>query len=177
MPSSPPGLHGGFAVPDVARRQIDKYGIGNGVRSSSPRASRQLPNAVGWIASNFDASQSAESGKIGIMAVVFLAASFVFVTAGAILITVAQRRIPIQQAKHTRGRKVVGGQKHYLPLRINHAGVMPIIFASSLMISVLDWVDEHRATQGGLRLRISATNFLAENFQIGMYSTWSSRSP
>ncbi len=56
------------------------------------------------------------------------------IRAGAILITVAQRRIPIQQAKHTRGRKVFGGQKHYLPLRINHAGVMPIIFASSLMI-------------------------------------------
>ena len=153
--------------------QIDKYGIGNGVSVIlTAGILAQLPNAVGWIASNFDASQSAESGKIGIMAVVFLAASFVFVTAGAILITVAQRRIPIQQAKHTRGRKVVGGQKHYLPLRINHAGVMPIIFASSLMIfpsSIFGWMNT-RATQGGSPdWWISATNFLAENFQIGMY--------
>ena len=53
---------------------------------------------------------------------------------GAILITVAQRRIPIQQAKHTRGRKTYGGARHYLPLRVNHAGVMPIIFGSSLLI-------------------------------------------
>jgi preprotein translocase subunit SecY len=48
--------------------------------------------------------------------------------------TVAQRRIPVQQAKHTRGRRVFGGQKSFLPLRINHGGVMPIIFASSLMV-------------------------------------------
>ncbi|HMN39361.1 MAG TPA: SecY family transport protein, partial [Phycisphaerales bacterium] len=48
--------------------------------------------------------------------------------------TVAQRRVPIQQAKHTRGRKVFGGQRSYLPLRVNHGGVMPVIFASSLMI-------------------------------------------
>ena len=65
---------------------------------------------------------------------VFLILAFVGVTAGAIIITVAQRRIPIQQAKHTRGRRTFGGQRHYLPLRVNHAGVMPIIFASSLMI-------------------------------------------
>src|SRR5690606_31558244 len=39
-----------------------------------------------------------------------------------------------QQAKHTRGRRVYGGQRSYLPLRVNHGGVMPIIFASSLMI-------------------------------------------
>jgi preprotein translocase subunit SecY len=53
---------------------------------------------------------------------------------GAIAITQAQRRIPIQQAKHTRGRKVYGGTKQFLPLRVNHGGVMPIIFAQSLML-------------------------------------------
>ena len=58
----------------------------------------------------------------------------IVVVAGAIVITQGQRRIPIQQAKHTRGRRVYGGQKAYLPLRVNHGGVMPIIFASSLMI-------------------------------------------
>ena len=152
--------------------QIDKYGIGNGVSVIlTAGILAQLPNAIGWIASNFDASQSAEGGRIGVLAVVFLAASFIFVTAGAILITVAQRRIPIQQAKHTRGRKVVGGQRHYLPLRINHAGVMPIIFASSLMIfpsSIFGWLNT-RASQGGAEWWIATTNFLAENFQIGMY--------
>jgi preprotein translocase subunit SecY len=56
------------------------------------------------------------------------------VVAGSILITQAQRRIPIQQSKQTRGRRVYGGQRQYLPLRVNHGGVMPIIFASSLLI-------------------------------------------
>ena len=54
--------------------------------------------------------------------------------AGAILITQGQRRIPIQQAKQMRGRRMYGGARHYLPLRVNHGGVMPIIFASSLMM-------------------------------------------
>jgi len=66
--------------------------------------------------------------------IVFLIFAFVFVVAGSILITQAQRRIPIQQAKHTRGRRIYGGQKQYLPLRVNHGGVMPIIFAQSLML-------------------------------------------
>jgi len=51
-----------------------------------------------------------------------------------IYITRGQRRIPIQQAKLTRGRKVMGGARHYLPLKVNQAGVMPIIFASALFI-------------------------------------------
>jgi preprotein translocase subunit SecY len=63
-----------------------------------------------------------------------LALAFVSVVAGAILITQGQRRIPIQQAKQMRGFKMYGGQRHYLPLRVNHGGVMPIIFASSFMI-------------------------------------------
>jgi preprotein translocase subunit SecY len=66
--------------------------------------------------------------------ILFLLASFVFIIAGSILVTQAQRRIPIQQAKHTRGRRIYGGQKQYLPLRVNHGGVMPIIFAQSLII-------------------------------------------
>jgi preprotein translocase subunit SecY len=48
--------------------------------------------------------------------------------------TQAQRRIPIQSAKHVRGRKVMGGTRQFLPLRVNQSGVMPIIFASSLLM-------------------------------------------
>lgn len=59
---------------------------------------------------------------------------FMLIVAAVVLITQGQRRIPVQQAKHTRGRKVYGGQKHYMPLRVNQAGVMPVIFASSLLI-------------------------------------------
>ncbi len=56
------------------------------------------------------------------------------VVAGVVFITLGQRRIPTQSAKHVRGRRVFGGTRQYLPLRVNQAGVMPIIFASSLLM-------------------------------------------
>ncbi len=56
-----------------------------------------------------------------------------FVIMGAVLLTQAVRRIPIQYAKQVVGNKVVGGQRQYLPLKLNAAGVMPIIFAQALM--------------------------------------------
>jgi len=112
--------------------QIDKYGIGNGVSLIiAAGILTRIPAAIGDVYKDFDPGQP---GKMGYPAVFFLIAGFVLVVAGSVIMTVAQRRIPIQQAKHTRGRKVFGGQKSYLPLRINHGGVMPVIFASSLMI-------------------------------------------
>ena len=63
-----------------------------------------------------------------------LAVLFVGVVVGVVFITQGQRRIPTQSAKHVRGRRVYGGTRQYLPLRVNQAGVMPIIFASSLLL-------------------------------------------
>ena len=115
--------------------QIDAYGIGNGISLIIMAGIvTRLPAAVGEIFRNWDPSMTAEPGKIGVAKLVFLILCFVFVVAGAILITQGQRRIPIQQAKVTRGRRIYGGQRHYLPLRVNHAGVIPIIFAVSLMM-------------------------------------------
>ena len=153
--------------------QIDKYGIGNGVSIIlTAGILSRMPGAIKWIIDNFNPSQQNDDVSIGILGIVFLAAAFVFVTSGAILITVAQRRIPIQQAKHTRGRKVYGGQRHFLPLRVNHAGVMPIIFASSLMIfpsSIFGWLST-RAVQGDSpSWWVSTTNFLSTNFDFGAY--------
>jgi len=115
--------------------QIDEYGIGNGISliimagiiARMPWAMRELLKRV-------DLTMDASTGSIGPARIVFLLAAFVFVVAGAILITQAQRRIPIQQAKQMRGRRMYGGARHYLPLRVNHGGVMPIIFASSFMM-------------------------------------------
>jgi preprotein translocase subunit SecY len=56
------------------------------------------------------------------------------VVLGVVLMTKAQRRIPTQSAKHVRGRRVYGGTRQFLPLRVNQAGVMPVIFASSLLV-------------------------------------------
>ena len=60
-------------------------------------------------------------------------AMFALVTAGVVLVTQGMRRIPVQYAKRVVGRKVYGGTTQYLPLRVNAAGVMPIIFAQSIM--------------------------------------------
>ncbi len=59
---------------------------------------------------------------------------FVGVVVGVVLISQGQRRIPTQSAKHVRGRRVFGGNRQYLPMLVNQAGVMPIIFASSLLL-------------------------------------------
>lgn len=115
--------------------QIDEYGIGNGISliimagivARTPWAIYQLVKQANF---RFDAP----AGSIGPAKILFLAIAFVVVVAGAILITQGQRRIPIQQAKQMRGRRMYGGSRHYLPLRVNHGGVMPIIFASSFMM-------------------------------------------
>lgn len=109
--------------------QIDEYGIGNGVSLIIMAGIiAQMPGAVVGVI------RGVIAGQHGPGTLVFLILAFVSVVAGAILITQGQRRIPIQQAKQMRGHRMVGGARHYLPLRVNHGGVMPIIFASSLMM-------------------------------------------
>lgn len=152
--------------------QIDKYGIGNGasliitggILANMPAAIQE------GVLSNFSFSITAEGETIGPMKLAFLIASFIFVVAGTVLITQGQRRIPVQQAKHTRGRRVYGGQRSYLPLRVNHGGVMPIIFASSLLIiptMAFRWMG---GTWGrGDGWWASSVRFLGGEFQMGSY--------
>lgn len=115
--------------------QIDEYGLGNGISLIILAGIvARMPEAIMLLASNTDLSSNPRPGSMGVGKIIFLICAFLFVVAGSILITQAQRRIPIQQAKHTRGRRVYGGQRQYLPLRVNHGGVMPIIFAQSVML-------------------------------------------
>jgi preprotein translocase subunit SecY len=115
--------------------QIDEYGIGNGISLIIMAGIiARMPWAMRELYQQMDFTVGAAAGSIGPAKVLFLGIAFVFVVAGAILITQGQRRIPIQQAKQMRGRRMYGGQRHYLPLRVNHGGVMPIIFASSFMM-------------------------------------------
>jgi len=115
--------------------QIDEYGIGNGISLiiMAGIVSR-MPWAIKTVWDKAELRVDPTAGKYGPGTILFLIGSFVFVIAGAILITQGQRRIPIQQAKQMRGRRMYGGQRHYLPLRVNQGGVLPIIFASSLMM-------------------------------------------
>ncbi len=148
--------------------QIDKYGIGNGVSLIIMAGILSgMPNAVLWVVNNFEPGNPDKMGFAGLF---FLIGGFVLIVAGSVLMTVAQRRIPIQAAKHTRGRKVVGGQRSYLPLRVNHGGVMPIIFASSLMIfpSVLfGMLEQQINVDGSGGFLGTSLKWLSDQFQMG----------
>jgi preprotein translocase subunit SecY len=73
-------------------------------------------------------------GGASIIGVIVLLAVFVLIIVSIVIIGEAQRRIPVQYAKRIVGRKVYGGQSTYIPLRINQGGVIPIIFASSVLL-------------------------------------------
>ena len=117
--------------------QIDEYGIGNGISLLIMAGIvAQMPPALNGFLGNASLSLQGTSsgGNVGLEKIIMLAAMFVAVVVGVVFITLAQRRIPTQSAKHVRGRKMYGGTRQYMPLKINQAGVMPIIFAQSLLM-------------------------------------------
>ncbi len=115
--------------------QIDEYGIGNGISLLIMAGIvAAMPQALLDIRNNMTAELGGSSGAIGPDKILVLVALFVAVVFGVVFITMGQRRIQTQSAKSVRGRRVYGGTKQYLPLRMNQAGVMPIIFASSLLL-------------------------------------------
>lgn len=123
--------------------QIDEYGIGNGISllimagivARIPDATYTLLFERGSLkASVFMLGGSGTGGDVGLEKIVVLIFLFITVVVGVIAMTKAQRRIPTQSAKHVRGRRVYGGTRNFLPLRLNQSGVMPVIFASSLLI-------------------------------------------
>ncbi len=74
------------------------------------------------------------SGQVGVANLAFLAGIFVLTIYGIIKVQQAQRKIPVQYAKRVKGNKVYGGTSSFLPLRVNQAGVIPIIFAISISL-------------------------------------------
>jgi preprotein translocase subunit SecY len=115
--------------------QIDEFGIGNGISLLIMAGILASMPGAGWQLLNQASLELGGGGtKLGIEGLVLLACMFVAVVMGVVFITLGQRRIPMQSAKHVRGRRVYGGTRQYLPLKVNQAGVMPIIFASSLLM-------------------------------------------
>ena len=110
--------------------QITEYGVGNGASILIMTGIiARMPQIWHDLIFVYVPKGDTTIDRIGLMAFLFLAA-----IAATVLITQAQRRIPIQHAKHFKGRRVMQGQRNYLPLRVNTAGVMPVIFASSLLV-------------------------------------------
>ena len=106
---------------------ISEYGIGNGVSLIIfAGIVASIPSSIGQLLFTFDSS------KIPTY-IAFLVVAIVIV-AGVVFITEAERPIPVTYAKRVRGAKMYGGVSTYLPLRMNQAGVMPIIFALSILL-------------------------------------------
>ncbi|HEY3391907.1 MAG TPA: preprotein translocase subunit SecY [Lacipirellulaceae bacterium] len=115
--------------------QIDEFGIGNGISLLIMAGIlARMPAAGLQLLQRADLELASSGTNLGIEDLIVLAAMFVAVVTGVVFITLGQRRIPMQSAKHVRGRRVFGGTRQYLPLKVNQAGVMPIIFASSLLM-------------------------------------------
>jgi preprotein translocase subunit SecY len=113
--------------------QITERGIGNGISIViTINILSGLPAAVSAAVNMFiGVGGDAQFGPfeaIGLVAMVFL------VTAGTVALTEALRKIPIHTTRRVVGKKVYGGQNTYMPLRINYSGVMPIIFASAILV-------------------------------------------
>lgn len=115
--------------------QIDEYGIGNGISLLIMAGILcRIPEAIQSLLTPALKNGLGLGTEGGIDKLLILAVLFVAVIVGVVAITQGQRKIPTQSAKHVRGRRMLGGQRQYLPLRVNQSGVMPIIFASSLLI-------------------------------------------
>lgn len=114
--------------------QITERGVGNGISLIiSIGILSQLPTAIGTIIQQMNLD-SQEPGQMSLASVLTLAAVFVGVTIATIMILQGQRRIPLQYARRVVGRREVQGGSAYIPLKINYAGVIPVIFASSLLM-------------------------------------------
>ena len=135
--------------------QITERGIGNGISIViTINILSGLPAAVGAAVGLFiPVDGQALFGPfelVGLMAMVFL------VTAGTVALTEALRKIPIHTTRRVVGKKVYGGQNTYMPLRINYSGVMPIIFASAILVF-----------PAALMMRISALQGIGRMLQMG----------
>ncbi|HTX18219.1 MAG TPA: preprotein translocase subunit SecY [Bacteroidota bacterium] len=108
--------------------QITERGIGNGISLIIfIGIIARFPHAV------LDEFQLVNSGARPIIIELIIWAFMLLITAGVVMVTQGTRRIPVQYAKRVVGRKVYGGVTQYIPMRVNTAGVMPIIFAQSIM--------------------------------------------
>jgi preprotein translocase subunit SecY len=109
--------------------QITERGIGNGISLIIMAGIvARLPSAIGTT------SDYVRNGEMSLFVLIIILAIAIAVIGGIVYIETAQRRIPIQYARRVQGRRVYGGQSSHLPLKINTSGVIPPIFASSILI-------------------------------------------
>jgi preprotein translocase subunit SecY len=108
--------------------QITERGIGNGMSLIIFAGI-----VVGFPRAVIDTFQMIQRGELSLLAAIILLAAMFLVVGAIVFVERGQRRIPVQYAKRVVGRRVYGGQTTHLPLRVNTAGVIPVIFASSII--------------------------------------------
>lgn len=113
--------------------QITQRGIGNGVSLLiTVGILADIPAAATATYKLFFAPVGV--AKLGLPQAVVMILLFLVVTMGIIMVVQGQRKIPVQYAKRVVGNKVMGGQSSFLPLKVNYSGVMPVIFASAILL-------------------------------------------
>ena len=112
--------------------QVDKKGIGNGISIILfAGIISRMPTTVAMLSQYWKLAQAGETKYF--FFVPFVVVLFLFVIAAIVVMTNAERRIPVQYAKRVVGRKMYGGQSSYIPVKVTMSGVMPIIFASAIL--------------------------------------------
>ncbi len=113
--------------------QITEYGIGNGISMLIFAGIVSAgPNGLKYLIMNYQAGKLGND-FVGILSIAGILVVFIAIIAAVVFVNQAERRIPVQYAKRVVGRKVYGGQSTHLPIKVNWAGVIPIIFAMSIM--------------------------------------------
>ncbi len=114
--------------------QITEKGVGNGISLIiTIGILSSLPTTLGSIIKQLNLD-SQEPGQLTFSSLVVLSTVFVFIIVGTILIIQGQRKIPLQYARRVVGRHEAQGNNAFIPLKINYAGVVPVIFASALLM-------------------------------------------
>ncbi|MDB5224459.1 MAG: preprotein translocase subunit SecY, preprotein translocase subunit SecY [Candidatus Adlerbacteria bacterium] len=142
---------------------ISEFGLGNGVSVLIfAGIVARLPSAASQLLFSYDPTQLP-------LYIAFIAAAVAIVGA-VVVITEAERPVPVTYAKRVRGMKFFGGQSTYLPLRLNQAGVIPIIFALSLLL-IPQMAATFFATSSHVWLANAATAVLGMFKNLGIYGT------
>ena len=114
--------------------KITEYGIGNGTSLLIMAGIiSDVPRAIAFLLGKVIAA-SGDDRPYEVTTCLLVFGLFVAIVAAVVFITKGQRRIPIQQQRAVKGRRVYGGQRQYMPVKVNAAGVLPVIFASSLLM-------------------------------------------
>ena len=132
--------------------QITERGIGNGISLIIfAGIVASIPSAI------VNTFRLMETGELNLLLMIFLMGLMLAVVAAIVFMEAGHRKIPIQYAKRVVGRRMYGGQSTHLPLKLNTAGVIPPIFASSIISFPLTIATFHSPSMAGIGLQCFGT--------------------